>query len=100
MRRERCNDCRMPVRREDGEPFCSDFCATVPAADRRAWQVTKRGDWAVYPCKVCGCAIGDELADRVCSTCWPTEGLKRLLRRCAPHVPESLRVKIREALKR
>ncbi len=100
MKRERCPDCRMPYQREGEDRWCSNFCATVPEKDRRAWQTAKNGDWAVYPCKVCGCAIEDELAERVCSTCWPTERLERLLRQCVKHVPDALKKKIREAVRR
>ena len=80
MKRERCPDCRMPYQREGEDRWCSNFCATVPEKDRRAWQTTKRGDY--------------------CVLCWPTESLKRLLRQCVKHVPDALKKKIREAVRR
>lgn len=102
MKSERCSACRHPVKREgreDDDPWCSEFCATVPEKDRKAWQTERHGAHCVYPCKVCGHAIEDMLAERVCSGCWPTTKLKRLLRQCVRHVPEALRVKIRAAVK-
>lgn len=101
MSRERCSACRHPVHRQDDYVFCSEFCATVPEKDRRAWQTAKIGDWCVYPCSTCGFPIEDEISrDRTCSSCWPVVSLKRLLRRCVRHVPEKLQAQIRKAVKR
>jgi len=54
---------------------CSEFCETVPNADRRAFRAgLEKGAFTVWPCQECGCAVEDEWpgaeAEHCCSDCY------------------------------
>lgn len=107
-----CPDCL----HEYDKYGCSEFCATVPEADRRKWhdfvpvEDTPEGEdtcWGLYPCAECGGIIDDEFyKDRICGTCGPrVKARKRteLLKRVLEHgnvLPQGLIEDIQRELKR
>lgn len=71
-----CDVCKRNIIREEYSDYtiegCSDFCATVSLDEKMALKDLQEGDYAVWPCSECGCAIEDEyVPGGHCSTCSP-----------------------------
>jgi hypothetical protein len=98
----KCKVCfHIRVECRDADPFCSEYCATTTSEQQAEWKAAKLGDYCVYPCGECGHAIEDVLSrDRVCGSCGDEWRLKKLLRRCRRHVPETLQRAIDAATKK
>lgn len=107
-----CDVCRRPITRsrygshpEDYTDVCTEFCA-VEAGDVRARYKTglTEGEWAVYPCCECGCAIeGEYMVDGCCAGCASQRRARirgELLTESLPFLPDALRVRVEDALKR
>lgn len=99
-----CPICKRAFYREehDGGEFvsegCSEFCATQDDAIRLQFTQLKAGDWGIYPCAECGCAIEDEYTPgSICSRCVAPRAKRvrgELLREALPYLPDALRKRI------
>lgn len=107
-----CDTCKRPITRsrygshaEDYTDGCTEFCTTVSDEDRVRYKAgLTEGEWALYPCSECGCAIEDEYTvDGWCSGCTPKRSARirgELLAESLPFLPEALRARVEDALKR
>lgn len=102
-----CPICKRPFYREEysggyTEEGCSDFCATQDDAVRLQFAQLKPGDWGVYPCAECGCAVDDLYeVGSICSKCvHPRNSRVRgeLLREALPHLPPALAKRVQAEL--
>jgi hypothetical protein len=79
--KEMCPCCNHELIHYPGmrEPTCSEFCITQSDENKTAWKNLKPGDFGIFPCSRCGCAIQDEYGaeDNVCSGCYPKLRLER-----------------------
>lgn len=72
---EKCPVCGFPI---DNNRFCSNFCCETSEEEQTRFLNLGPGEWGVYPCAECGCAIeGEYVAGEVCSTCGPKVMLRR-----------------------
>lgn len=98
----KCDVCKHKIETaRDSDPFCSEYCATTSDAEKAEYKKAKVGDYCIYPCRECGCAIEDNMdRSQVCGTCYPEWSMRKLLRRCKKYVPERLQKAIDKAVKR
>jgi len=105
-----CPDCGRTFKRErcgsDPEDViegCSEFCATVSPETIAKWKALQPGDFGIWPCPDCGCAIEDTYnPSDCCGDCGPERErrrLKALLKECLPHVPDELAHRIRSEVR-
>jgi len=98
-----CEVCLQDIH-DDGYGFyCSEYCMVAPREDQKRFQAgLKSGDFALYPCAECGCAIEDVYEPGAsCSRCYPKVRLRtqvQLLKQALPYVPDALRATIEEEL--
>ncbi len=64
----------------DESRYCSAFCAESTAEEKIAFLILRPGEFGVYPCSECGCAIEDEYKlGEHCGSCEPKVESRRRL---------------------
>lgn len=76
-----CDVCKKDIIREQYSDYtiegCSDFCETTSLEEKKALKDLQEGDYGLWPCSECGCAIQDEyVPGGHCSKCVTTVKLK------------------------
>lgn len=104
---EPCKVCGRTFTREEYHDYtverCSLFCQDVTQEERKAFLKLEPGQFGVYPCADCGCAMEDDYQPTACcSDCSKkrrAKGRLAILEKCLPYVPTDLQEEIRACLK-
>lgn len=97
-----CEVCKRPIERADEYSVgCSEFCLVTSKEVKEASLQLKPGDFGIYPCSECGCAVEDVYDEEsCCASCAPTVTLRtrtKLLSEAAVYAPADLQERIRKA---
>ncbi len=99
-----CVYCKRPCYRTEYRDYvdegCSEFCATQTQKVLEAFLLMKAGDYGVFPCSECGCAVEDFDYEpgSWCSSCTPKRAKRiygELLTEALPYLPPRLAERVR-----
>lgn len=97
-----CVYCKRPHYRNDHGDYvdegCSEFCATQDNDTKARLLDLKAGEFGIWPCSECGCAVEDEYEPgAICSKCVHPRAARvrgELLKEALPFLPPALKAKV------